>query len=224
MSQVDTDIDTRMQHLLDVVEHNRDERCEALLSAAREQAQKIIKQAYQDARKHLHMKVQASREDARQRLAAADAQRQTRARLDRQNADRALLERAWEPLNQQLLHYWREADTRRQWIDNLIQQAAENLIGKPWRIEHPADWPDAERIELLARLVKTSGSVPEFSGQTGITAGLRICAGDACVDGTRCGLLRSRSRIEGIMLAKLNECRKKNITGTANDDSHEQPR
>ena len=73
--------------------------------------------------------------------------------------------------------------------------------------------------ELLAKLVKTSGSVPEFSGQTQIKAGLRICAGDACVDGTRCGLLRSRSRIEGIMLAKLNDCRKKHLAGTENDDS-----
>ena len=219
MNQVDTDIDTRLQHLLDVVQHNRDERCEALLREAREQAQQLIKQAYKDARKRLHIKVQSAREDARQRLAAAESQRQTRARLRHQNADRALLERAWGPLNEQLLRYWHEADTRRQWIDNLIQQAAINLIGSPWCIEHPADWPDAERTELLAKLVKTSGSVPEFSSQPRIKAGLRICAGDACVDGTRCGLLRSRSRIEGIMLAKLNECRKKQLTGTENDNS-----
>ena len=219
MNQAETDIDTRLQHLLDVVERNRNERCEAVLGEAREQAQKLLKQAYQDARKHLHSKVQSTREDARQRLAAAEAQRQTRTRLQRQNADRALLERAWEPLNEQLLRYWQEPDTRRHWIDNLIRQAALNLVSKPWRIEHPADWPDAERTELLAKLVKTSGSVPEFSSQTRIKAGLRICAGDACVDGTRCGLLRSRSRIEGIMLAKLNDCRKKQLTGTENDNS-----
>ena len=221
MNQADTEIDTRLQHLLDVVQHNRDERCEAILGEAREQAQQLIKKAYKDARRRLHLKIQSTREDARQRLAAAESQRQTRARLHRQNADRALLERAWEPLNKQLLHYWQEADTRRQWIDNLIEQAAENLVSRPWRIEHPADWPDAERTELLAKLVKTSGSVPEFSSQTRIKAGLRICAGDACVDGTRCGLLRSRSRIEGIMLAKLNECRKKQLTGTENDNSDE---
>ena len=221
MNQADTEIDTRLQNLLDVVQHNRDERCEALLGEAREQAQQLIKKAYKDARRRLHLKIQSTREDARQRLAAAESQRQTRARLHRQNADRALLERAWEPLNKQLLHYWQEADTRRQWIDNLIEQAAENLVSRPWRIEHPADWPDAERTELLAKLVKTSGSVPEFSSQTRIKAGLRICAGDACVDGTRCGLLRSRSRIEGIMLAKLNDCRKKQLTGTENDNSDE---
>jgi vacuolar-type H+-ATPase subunit E/Vma4 len=223
VSQVDTDINARLQHLLDVVKHNRDERCEALLSEAREQAQELIKQAYQDARKRLHGKVRSTREDARQRLAAAEAQRQTRARLDRQNADSALLERAWKPLNEQLLKYWYETDTRRQWIDYLIQHATENLVDKPWRIEHPADWTDEERTELLANLVKTSGSVPEFSSQTGIKAGLRICAGDARVDGTRRGLLRSRSRIEGIMLAKLNECRKQ-ATGTTNDDNDKQPR
>jgi hypothetical protein len=56
-----------------------------------------------------------------------------------------------------------------------------------------------------------------------ITAGLRICAGDTCVDGTRRGLLRSRSRIEGIMLAKLNDCRL-DATGKSYDKDNEQPR
>jgi vacuolar-type H+-ATPase subunit E/Vma4 len=217
MSQADTDIDTRLQHLLDVVEHNREERCQALLDEAAEQAQQLVRQAYRDARERLHTRVQSTREDARQRLAAAEAQRQTRARLQRQNADRALLERAWEPLNEQLLAYWHETGSRRQWIEHLIQQATINLVEKPWRIEHPADWPDEERTELLAQLVKASGSVPEFSARTEIRAGLRICAGDACVDGTRCGLLRSRSRIEGIMLAKLNECREKHLSEKNND-------
>ncbi len=219
MSQVDTDIDTRLQHLLDVVEHNREERCQALLDEAGKQAQQLVKQAYRDARERLHQKVQSTREDARQRLAAAEAQRQTRARLQRQNADRAILERAWEPLNEQLLTYWHETESRRQWIKHLIKQATINLVDTPWRIEHPADWPDEERTELLAQLVKASGSVPEFSSRTEIKAGLRICAGDACVDGTRCGLLRSRSRIEGIMLAKLNECREKLFSGKKHDDS-----
>ena len=219
MSQVDTDIDTRLQHLLDVVAHNREERCQALLEEAGQQAQQLVKQAYRDARERLHQKVQSTREDARQRLAAAEAQRQTRARLQRQNADRAILERAWEPLNEQLLAYWHETESRRQWIKHLIQQATINLVDTPWRIEHPADWPDEERTELLAQLVKASGSVPEFASRTEIKAGLRICAGDACVDGTRCGLLRSRSRIEGIMLAKLNECRDKLLSGKKHDDS-----
>ncbi len=219
MSQADTDIDTRLQNLLDVVAQNRDERCQALLDEAAKQAQQLVKQAYREARERLHKKVQSTREDARQRLAAAEAQRQTRARLQRQNADRALLERAWEPLNEQLLAYWHESESRRQWIEHLIQQATRNLVETPWLIEHPADWPDEERTELLARLVKASGSVPEFIAKTEIRAGLRICAGDACVDGTRCGLLRSRSRIEGIMLAKLNECREQQLSEKKNDDS-----
>ena len=47
MNQADTEIDTRLQHLLDVVERNRDERCEALLDEAREQAQQLIKAGLQ---------------------------------------------------------------------------------------------------------------------------------------------------------------------------------
>lgn len=223
MSQVETDINGRLQHLLDVVERNREERSEAVLAEAREQAQQLIRKAYKHARKRLHKEVQSTREDVRRRLAAADAQRQTRARLNRQNADAVLLERGWHPLNKQLLQRWQQADTRRQWIDMLIRQASASLVDTPWRIEHPHDWPEEERIELLAQLVETSSAVPEFSAQTGITAGLRICAGDACVDGTRRGLLRSRKRIEGIMLAKLNDCRS-DIVSKTNDDGNEQSR
>lgn len=207
MSQTETDLDTRLHDLLEVVERNRDERCEALLREAREQAQQLIKHAHRDARKRMHINIQSTREDARQRLAAAEAQCQTRDRLHRQDADLALLERAWVPLKEQLLQRWQQAETRQQWIDMLIQQAAKNLIATSWRIEHPADWPSAEHAELLTRLVETMNIVPEFSARADITAGLRICAGDACVDGTRSGLLRSRNRVEGIMLAKLNECR-----------------
>lgn len=203
------DLDSRIQHLLDVVERNRAARCAAIIEEAETQARQIVRQAYGEARRHLHRKVLSIREESAQKLGRADAKRQTRARLQRHNADRALIARAWEPLNVQLLARWRRADTRAQWIDLIIKQAGEALLEAPWCVEHPADLPDAERRAITERILALSGTPPELRVETGISAGVRICAGPACVDGTRRGLLRARARIEGLMLATLNDCRKR---------------
>ena len=45
------------------------------------------------------------------------------------------------------------------------------------------------------------------TAQPAISAGLRIGAEDTWVDGSIDGLLRDRTRIESVLLARLNECR-----------------
>jgi hypothetical protein len=202
-------VDVQLQNLLDVVERKRDERCRMLLNEARGQAQQLLQQARHEARERLHGKVLDIREQARQQLASAQAQRQTRLRLQRHRADEALLARAWEPLGERLLQRWEQQGSRRLWIDNLVRQAREALLDLNWNIEHPLDWPEQEREALGRQLERDLGSPPVFVAQPWIAAGLRICAGTACLDGTREGLLRSRTRIESLMLATLNECRRK---------------
>ncbi|MCO6413623.1 MAG: hypothetical protein J5I92_12870, partial [Thiogranum sp.] len=61
---------------------------------------------------------------------------------------------------------------------------------------------------LEARLGAQLGQAPSFSAHDGVTAGLRIRAGDACIDGSIAGLLRARGSIEAMMLAALNDCRR----------------
>ena len=209
MNKATSVVDAQLQHLLEVVERNRDERCRALLSEAREQARQLVHKAHREARAHLHHKVLATREKARLKLASAQAQRQTHLRLQRHRADQALLARTWQPLTDRMQQRWREAASRRLWIDNLLEQASTMLVDRNWRIEHPLDWPAGERHELETRLGSELGSPPGFFGQADIVAGLRICAGAACVDGTLEGLLRDRTRIEALLLATLNECRRK---------------
>ena len=53
MSEKAQAIDEQLQHLLDVVAKNRDEKCDKLLARAREQASDIVKQAYREARQHM---------------------------------------------------------------------------------------------------------------------------------------------------------------------------
>jgi vacuolar-type H+-ATPase subunit H len=202
-------VDAQLLNLLQVVERNRDERCRVLLDEARAEARKLLQQARREARERLHRKVLAVRDEARQQLASAQAQRQTRLRLQRHRADEVLLARAWSPLGEQLLQRWERQDSRMLWIDNLVEHARSMLLDRHWKIEHPANWPEPERAALARRLEADLGAPPVFVAQTQIAAGLRICAGPTCIDATRDGLLRARARIEAMMLATLNECRRK---------------
>lgn len=202
-------IDAQLHNLLQVVEHNRDERCKAMLDTARDQARQLLRQAHREARERLHNKLLATREEARQQLASSQAKRQTHLRLRRHRADEALLTRAWVPLGECLLQRWQRQDCRALWIDNLVEQALSMLLDRHWNIEHPADWPEQERTALGQRLDKDLGAPPVFVAQPQIAAGLRICAGPTCIDATHTGLLRARTRIQAMMLATLNECRRK---------------
>ena len=202
-------VDAQLQHLLEVVEYNREKRCKALLDEARAQARQLVQRAHREARARLHQKVLAPREQLRQQLASAQAQRETHLRLQRHRADQTLLARAWSPLRERMAQRWREADSRQLWIDDLVEQACGMLVDRQWHIEYPPDWPARERTALEARLAGELGCVPTFAAHTEIEAGLRICAGAACVDGTLAGLLRARHRIEALMLATLNECRRR---------------
>jgi hypothetical protein len=202
-------VDTQLANLLQVVERNRDERCRVLLDEARAQARQLLLQAYHAARERLHRKVLATREEARQQLASSQAQRHTRLRLQQHRADELLLARAWAPLVEKLLQRWEQQDSRMLWIDSTVEQARSMLLDRQWKIEHPVDWPEPERAALARRLEGDPGTAPVFVAQTQITAGLRICAGSTCIDATHDGLLRARTRIEAMMLATLNECRRK---------------
>lgn len=81
----------------------------------------------------------------------------------------------------------------------------------------PADWRAAlqalKRLPALPalqlRLQKQLAHAPHFEVKSTITAGLRICAGGACVDGSADGLLRERLAIEAVLLARINEHRDK---------------
>ncbi|MDH3526425.1 MAG: hypothetical protein OEM43_02835 [Gammaproteobacteria bacterium] len=221
MNKPVTLIDAQLQRLLEVVERHRDERCKALLEQAEAEAQQLVKRAWHEARARLHQAVLDNREQVRRQLASAQARNQTRLRAQRQREDQALLARAWQTLGDKLLQRWQQVDSRQQWIDELLVQASAMLIDPHWHIEHPADWPQTERDAMETRLSAELGQAPVFSAQTGVAAGLRICTGDTCIDGTARGLLRARELVEARMLAALNDCREASATASQ-DTSDEQ--
>lgn len=201
-------VDAQLEHLLEVVDRHRGEQCNTLLEQARSQAEQIVKQAHRDARTRFHRDVIDTRESMRRQLLSAESQRQTRLRQQRQQADQALLERAWQPLGEALQHRWQDETQRQRWIDYLLGKASATLVANAWQIEHPTDWPAQEREALQSVLGKQADRRAQFTAGPDIAAGLRICAGDTCVDGTLEGLLRDRRRIEALLLARINTHRK----------------
>jgi hypothetical protein len=204
VSSPENSADTRIRHLLQVVERHREQRCNELLEQARSQARQVLRQAHTEARARVHQDILEVREQYRQKISFAQARQLTRARQRRQKADRELLMTIMEPLRVALLRRWRRYETRQLWIRALVQQASVTLVSTHWSIEHPADWPLQERTALEVQLNREVQSALRFEAHPSIPAGLRICAGGACVDGTVEGLLRDRTRIEALLLASIN--------------------
>lgn len=203
MSTPPSIVDAKLRHLLSIVERHRDEKCSAMLGDADTQARQIIRQAYRDARARLHRNVEKTRNRTRQRLTSAEAQRETRRRQRRDQVNRRLLAAAWQPLHTALLARWQQPDTRAQWIDHVIDQAATTLVDNHWQIEHPADWPAQERHALASRLKHQLGKAPEFLSQQAMQAGLCVDVEGTRVDGTIAGLLHDRRTIEALLLARF---------------------
>ena len=95
--------------------------------------------------------------------------------------------------------------TRKRWVNDLVMQASDTLTDAHWSIKHPADWPGQECLDLKARLSNEFECFPTFEPQRSISAGLRITAGGACVDGSNHGLLQGRTRIEAMLLARIRK-------------------
>lgn len=207
MSAANTVVDSQLQHLLEVVDRRREEQCARVTKEAQAQARQIIKQAWRESRSRAHEDLLDLREQIRQQLASADAQLQTRQRQQRQQVEQELINAGWQQLHGALQQFWDDREVRKRWVNDLILQASNTLINAHWCIEHPSDWPGQECNDLKARLSNEFDCFPTFEAQTTITAGLRITAGGACVDGSSSGLLQGRTRIEAMLLARISEQR-----------------
>jgi hypothetical protein len=196
-------LNDRARQLLAVVEQAREQRCAELLDAARAQAQRLVKQARQSARSRLHHEVVLARGQLRHQRELAQAARDAERRRARHGADRQLLDAAWRQLREALAQRWHGPQSRRVWVAAVIEQAEARLVDRQWRIEHPVDWPEPERMALEQRLARGSGPGAAFIADPTLSAGLRVRAGDTVVDGSSDGLLRDRRHIEARLLAAV---------------------
>ena len=205
MSSENTIVGAQLQHLLEVVDRRRDEHCEDLTNEAEAQARQIVRKAFHAALVDAHEDLAELREQIRKQRAYADAQLHTRQRQQRQQIEQKMITAGWQQMHDALQQLWDDEQTRKRWVNDLVLKASGTLIDAHWSIEHPSDWPGQECLDLKARLSNEFECFPTFEPQRAITAGLRITAGGACVDGSNRGLLQGRIRIEAMLLARIRE-------------------
>ncbi len=197
-------LDAQVNALEEVVESSRDARCRQLLEDAQRSAEETVKRSHRDNRARMRTAIEEQRKHMEETLAATRARLATRTRQRMQQADMKRLDHAWARLGEALLERWQDADSRRQWILGLVEEALAHLPGDPWRIEYPQDFDPAELASITERIAQHCGGEPaDFVAREDARAGLRIVAGGACVDGTVEGLLTDRNRVEAELLAML---------------------
>jgi F0F1-type ATP synthase membrane subunit b/b' len=195
----------RLQSLLEAVTQQRDARCAEILEQARDEARQLVRQAWRKARTRLHHAILRARQQFSHQLVLQQASQAARRRQARFHSDSILLEQSWTLLRSALERRWQDPDARGRWIETLTRQAQMRLVKTGWHIEHPSDWPDAEREATARRLHERLGEAPAFSADPSLQAGIRVRAGDTVVDGSCAGLLRDRVHIEALLLAAIRD-------------------
>ena len=194
-------IKLQSETLLGELRRQQEARCQELMQAARLEAQELLRQT----RRQLHERGRQALAAERKRRAAALQQARNRMRAQEsqrvQSLYAELLRQAWPQLIEQLRYRWSNAASRRAWCENLLHEASSTLQSTAWLIEHPEDWSDKD-TRWLASAIKDSG-LPEATLRCDLqaSAGLKICSGSACVDGTINGLLVRGSYVEARLLA-----------------------
>jgi hypothetical protein len=198
-------LDARTQALLDLVEADRDRRCREVLETAQRRAAATIRQAHEEARARMHEAFTEERARTGARIASAQANLQTRRRLDLQQRTAALLAAGWRMLPDALQERWRDPVHRAAWVEGIVAAARASLPHAHWRITHPADWPATERDALAAALTEALGAAPEMIASEALRAGLRVAADGNVVDGTLEGLTADRDETGARLLHHLEQ-------------------
>ncbi|HKJ10731.1 MAG TPA: hypothetical protein VKA76_16705 [Gammaproteobacteria bacterium] len=205
MNEQQADIREPLDALLELLQEHAEQRCQQIREEAEQQARELVRGAYREARQHVHKGIEEERWHANRRIEAARAQLETRNRQHYRDAVSHTLKRGWHRLERALAMRWRSADTRLLWVGSLVGRGLESLPQAAWRIEHPSDWSTPELGEWKPRIEARSGAPCVFVVDEDLSAGLRICAGGACLDGTLHGLMANREEIEAQLLAHLEE-------------------
>lgn len=196
-------VEGQMQALLDLVDADRRQKCEAILADARGRGAAVLRQAHAEARARMRKAFAEERVRRDARLDAARANLQTRRRIADQHRAAALLAAGWTRLPEELLRRWRAPELRRRWVDAVLAAARAALPGTAWRIAHAPEWPAAERDAIRAELAAAHGTDCRFDADPRIRAGLRISTNGNVVDGTLDGLLADRADIGSQLLHLL---------------------
>lgn len=194
-----------LEEMLKLVTEQQDRECAAITERADTETRDILAAAHRGARRRMHENVLEIRQIMRREMNQAQAALETAKRQHTQRCDFALIESGWPKLRVAVSARWREAGARRAWIDSLVQQAQTALPRGSWEVHHPADLAAADRDYLTQSVAAAAGEAPRFLVDAKASAGLRLCAAGACLDGTLEGILGDHAAIQARLLAMLEE-------------------
>lgn len=191
--------------LLKIAEQYGAERCLELLTKAREDSRRILKAAHEAARRDLRAKLFPEHERLAAEVAAAEARLVTQRRLRDQRRVAAVLGQAWPKLAQALRARWEEPAGRAAWLMHHLAVAQRALPAGAWLIEHPQNWPAAEREQANQWLQAHAVESARFESDPKLHAGIRVVCGSNVLDASLEGLLAERAQIEGRLLHYLEQ-------------------
>jgi hypothetical protein len=190
--------------LLALVQEDAARRVNGALAAARDDAARIRREAHDAARAAVRKAYADERHRHRERVAAAQAARDTRERLALQRHNAALVAAGLAELPGALAHRWQLPQTRAAWVDRAFEQACATLPRTQWAVVHPGAWPGDEREALAARIATFTGQAPKFVEDPALPAGVAIEANGTRVDARLPGLMADRSRLGARLLYVAN--------------------
>jgi len=208
MSSSDPDMqaDTEtLEHLLGIVVESREKRCQQMRDDAQQQAKEITRLAYTKGRTRMHHHIDALREKYRVRVTAATARNQTLLRRQHQKEDRATLDVAWPLLREAMLVLWKDPDSRRNWLESAIASASSSLKQQDWHIEHPQDMDEADVKWIKHTHIHGKDRGGKLIASADIDAGIRIILNGTVIDATLDGLLKQKTAIEAILIARIKQ-------------------
>jgi hypothetical protein len=191
-----------VQALLQRVASAASERRAQLSAETDSQVRQIIRSAWAEARANVHQAVAQERARLAQGVRQAEAQSDLVRRQREQHRIRTLLDKMWEQLPGLLTTRWRDPTLRRIWIEAAFREAGALLPGRPWRIEHGEEWPEAEQSEIEKLAMGQGAGRVEWANNPSIKAGLTIRSEEVCLAATVPGLLARRDDIEAAFLSE----------------------
>ena len=193
----------RAEALIEKFQTEASEEAAEILSAAKEQAAAITQQARGKARLKVHEVVEDLRNREEREMAHEAARFETQRRQWHQAGEMKALAEGLTHLDAALTGLWAQKDNRKQWCHNILAIARQHLPAGNWRLEHPADYPQEELVNLTSEIATHTGVEPVSTADDNLQGGLRIYAGTACVDGSIGAMIADRQRTSAKFLSIL---------------------
>jgi hypothetical protein len=196
-------VDTPREALIELIAETRNARSAEILDQAQDQARERIRAAFKEARQRVTRAIEDERTRAHSLLAVNAARLETHNRQRYQDAVQHMLSRTRHRLGAALCTRWEQPDSRRLWLENLLEQALQKLPAAPWIIDHPVGWDSTEISHWNDKIQQRTGSAPTLRPDAKMPAGLHIQAGGARLDGSLNGLLADERTVQAKLLAQL---------------------